>query len=276
MYYCIDTHCHIDLILKAALDQPITPAVNNATEQLLYDAAAASVSTVITIGTNRNDSLFGAQLAQAHNNLYATVGIHPTEYTASWRSDIALLQQLLTSPLQTKIVGIGECGIDTYRTTVSISQQKDLFRAQIDCALQYDRCLVIHSRASADETLSCLDEYRDEPLRAVIHCFSYTLPYAEEYRARSIMLGIGGTITYPANESLRDVIRALPRSAWVLETDAPFLAPQSIRGKPNNPAQIHTIAQYIADLLSIDVATIAEATSSNARSLFRLHSMGPE
>jgi TatD DNase family protein len=264
----IETHCHLDLIIKADPTQPINSAIHNAVNQIMRQAAENSVTTIITIGTNIQDSSFGATLAATTTGLYATVGIHPTEHTEHWKQDIALLAQLLQTELRHKIVAIGECGIDTYRSSIPISAQKDLFRTQIDIALEHNLALVVHSRNSADETLSCLDEYAQEPLRAVIHCFSYDGSYADEFSTRGITLGIGGTITYPKNETLRDTVRRLPLDAFVLETDAPFLAPQSIRGENNHPKEIRTIADFIAQIRTTDIAAIAAATSTTAQKLF--------
>lgn len=264
----IDTHCHLPLIAGIAHHEQLTENAFTIIKQIIQEAQAANVQKIVTIATTLNDSMQAIACAQTNDHVYATVGIHPTEYTSSWNTDIQQLQTLLRGKHAHKIVGIGECGIDLFRTDTTFASQRDMFLAQIELALNHNRALVIHSRAAADETLSCLDEFKGSPLRAVMHCYSYDEPYAMELATRSILLGIGGTITYPKNEAFRALLKKISLQHIILETDAPFLPPQPWRGQQNHPKMIAYIAQYIAELLGTSCDTVASATTNNARILF--------
>jgi TatD DNase family protein len=152
-----------------------------------------------------------------------------------------------------------------------LNRQRDAFKAQIELALQHKLALVVHSRDAYDETLRILEEYKNEITRATMHCFSYDKDFARTVTEWGFVLGIGGTITYPKNEELRTVVKNTELKNIVLETDAPFLPPQAIRGKQNHPKEIATIAQYIAQLRGETVETIATETTKNALHLFGLN-----
>ena len=151
----------------------------------------------------------------------------------------------------------------------NIEQQKDGFKYQIELALENDLALVVHTRDAGEETLYCLEPYKDQGLRGTIHCFSENLTFAQQTLEWGFVLGIGGTVTYPKNDLLRSVVQAVGIESIILETDAPFLPPQIIRGKQNNPAQVRTIALYLADLLNLSLEEISNATTKNVQRIFR-------
>ncbi len=170
-----------------------------------------------------------------------------------------------------KIVGIGECGIDMHYTDYNFSRQRDAFKAQIELALEHNLALVIHSRDAYDETLHILEEYRYNLTHVVMHCFSYDQAFAHTVTQWNFMLGIGGTITYPKNNELRTVVQSINLKHIVLETDAPFLPPQTMRGKQNHPQHIKDIAENIAHIRGESFDIIAQQTTRNALSLFKLN-----
>jgi TatD DNase family protein len=169
-----------------------------------------------------------------------------------------------------KIVGIGECGLDYHYEGYNKERQFDAFKAQIELALEHDLGLVVHNRDAGDDTLRVLEEYEHNNLRATIHCFSEDLAFARQAIEWGYYLGIGGTVTYPKNNVLREVVTTVGLDHIVLETDAPFLPPQPYRGKQNQPAYIAYIANYIANLLNVSSLEVAEKTTKNARDLFKL------
>jgi len=265
----IDTHLHLNLMIAhTPSNTTLDTQEINAIHTIVAEARVHDVTQLISIGTTVQESSLAVHIAANTPHVYAAIGIHPTEWRESWRKDVRALQTLLRHDQQKKIVAIGECGIDRYRTTVPVAKQRDLFRAQIDLALENSLPIIIHSREAAEETLTCIDEYRGTSLRGVMHCFSYDLTYAVEIISRHFILGIGGTVTYPKNEALRTVVQHTPLEHIVLETDAPFLPPQPWRGQQNHPRYIRYIAEYIAEHIASPYETVARITTQNAHTLF--------
>lgn len=266
----IDTHCHINIMVKKNFDVPLTNHEIESARTIIKNAQQANVSRIINVGTSVIESINCVTLAQQYESLYATVGIHPNDCTTTWQEDIKLLKKIINEDDKKVIVGIGECGLDKHYPDYNLPRQQDAFRSQIELALYHQLPLVVHTRDAADETLSMIDEYAREPLRGVIHCFSEDLSFAQEVIKRGFVIGLGGTITYPKNELLRTVATTVSLDHIILETDAPFLPPQEIRGKQNNPAQIATIAYFLAELRHEPLEVIAEKTTRNASLLFNL------
>ncbi len=267
----IDTHCHIQNIVKNEFDVIIAPELLSEAKTIIDQAAEHHVTTVINVGTSLIESLNCVSLAQHFKNVYACVGIHPNDATVNWQKEIKELAVLVAHKEKNKIVAIGECGMDFHYPDYNIERQKDAFRAQIELALKNDLALVIHTRDAHDETLRVLEEYSKNGLRGTIHCFSEGQAFAEAAIAWGFVIGIGGTITYPKNDALRAVVKQVGLANIVLETDAPFLPPQSMRGKKNHPLHIETVAHYLADLLNVPFEEVAQCTSSNAIRIFELN-----
>jgi TatD DNase family protein len=261
----IDTHCHINMMVKKEFDIPLTSEHLPAAASIVTEADNNNISIIINVGTNHIENTNCILLAKTFSSVYATVGIHPND-SDNWPSDFKEMQKWVRNKNMLKIVGIGECGIDRHYPDYNLSRQRDAFKAQIELALEYNLALVIHSRDAYDETLRILEEYKNSITRATMHCFSYDQTFASLVTEWNYMLGIGGTITYPKNNELRSVVQK--HRNIVLETDAPFLPIQSMRGKPNHPEYIKNIAEYIADLKNTNVETIAQETTHNALHLF--------
>lgn len=275
IFVLIDTHCHINVMVKKTFD---TPLHNNdkandeqsAAQQIVDDALAHGVTTIINVGTSLIESNNCIILAQWFTNNYAVVGIHPNDCTSMWQKDLREIETLLHKKEELKIVGIGECGLDFHYPDYNVQRQTDAFKAQIELALKHELALVVHTRDARDETLRVLEEYKKDITRGIIHCFSEDLSFAQQVIDWGFAIGLGGTITYPKNNHLREVAQQVDLSAIVLETDAPYLPPQSIRGKRNSPSSIALIAQYLADLRSMPFETIAQETSRTAKQVFQL------
>lgn len=265
----IDTHCHINMIVKNTFDSILTQQDIQSAKKIIENATLAQVTKILNVGTSLIESRNCITLAQKYDSVCAAIGIHPNDCTAEWRSDIDQLKKLLSHKEKNKIVAIGECGIDFHYPDYDLQRQKDAFKTQIDLALEHDLALVVHTRDAGEVTLRCLEEFKNSGLRGTIHCFSEDLYFAKEALAMGFMLGIGGTITYPKNNQLRDVVTTVGLEHILLETDAPFLPPQSIRGQQNSPAQIRTIAEYIAQLLTTTFDTVAQETTKNAEKVFK-------
>ena len=264
----IDTHCHLNMMVKTEFDTPLTAQELALAGRLIDEAAAQDVNIIINVGTSLIESKNCVQLARHYTKVFATVGLHPNDCTPEWQKDFKEIKCLVQNKEANKIVGIGECGLDRHYKEYDINRQTDAFKAQIELALEHNLALVIHSRDAADETLTVLDEYRGQLTKATMHCFSYDEAIAQDAIGLGCVLGIGGTITYPKNETLRTVVRSVALKDIVLETDAPFLPPQIISGKQNHPLYIRTIAEYIAKLRDETFEQVALQTTTNAQQLF--------
>lgn len=266
----IDTHCHMNIMLKKNFEQRLTQAEINAAHEIIIDAQAHDVTTIVNVGTSLIESENCVMLARHYASLFATVGIHPNDCTQTWRDDFKKIEALTKNKEINKIVGIGECGIDLHYPDSNLSRQYDAFKAHIELALEHDLALVIHSRDAYDETLRALEEFKKDIKRATVHCFSYDQTFADYAVENNFVIGIDGPITYPKNDTLRNVVKETRLENIILETDAPFLPPQSIRGKQNHPLHIKTIAQAVADVKGISYEEVARQTTANAKGLFKL------
>lgn len=265
----IDTHCHISMLIDENTDRILTSEDCVKAAQFINQAKHVGVEKFVTIGsTSYIDSINCSFLATQFDCVYAAVGLFPHDCTTSWYHDLKQLIPLINS--NEKIVAIGECGLDFHYPDFNASRQKDAFKAQIEMALEQNKALVIHTRQAADETLKIIDEFKNQLPRGVFHCFSEDLDFARYVTNLGFYIGIPATITYPKNDRLRNIVQTLGLDKIVLETDSPFLPPQHMRGKKNDPSQVATIAAFIAQMLNVDLETIADKTTANAEQLYKL------
>ncbi len=268
----IDTHCHLNIIENKPEDALLQERDFPLIAQVIDQAKAAGVEIIINVGTSIPESMNSMAIAKRFEHVYATVGIHPCdcqpERVRNVHEGVAELKKLLVTRHQHKIVAIGEIGLDFYHKPFDVARQKDFFKAQIELALEYALPVVVHVREAGEETLRVLEEYIPNGLRGVIHCFAQNLDFAKTVSAWGFYMGIDAPIGYPKNQALRNVCTAIALDHFILETDAPFLPPQQYRGKRNYPAYIPLIAQMLAEVKSVDVAVIEEATTANAKKLF--------
>lgn len=274
-FMLIDTHCHINIMLRGCKTK--STYTDFTTEELkrantiISKAHKEDIQLIINVGTDLIESVTCINLAKIYTNCYAIVGIHPNDATESWKDDLNKINSYLQNHHEHKIIGIGECGIDLHYENYNLSRQQDVFKSQIELALKHDLALSIHSRDGAEETFKIIDEYRKEDnFRGIMHCFSYDQGYADEAIKSNLVLGIGGTLTYPRNEALRSIVKNIDLNDFVLETDAPFLAPQVVRGTENCPANIKIIAEFIAKLKETTYEEIADRTTFNVKKLCKL------
>lgn len=272
----IDTHCHINAMIKENFDRLLTIKEFPHASTIIQEADRAGVKKIINVGTSLIESINCVELAKSFDQCYASIGIHPNDCTPKWHQDLQEMQRLWFStkiPNQKnfKIVAIGECGIDRHYQDYDLQRQKDAFKAQIELALEHSLALIVHTRDAGDETLRSLEEFKNENLRGVIHCFSEDQNFANTALEFGFVLGIGGTLTYPKNVTLREIFKKIDLKKIILETDAPFLPIQSMRGKQNHPKYIVEIAKFLAELRNESFDVIAQTTSDTALNLFNLN-----
>jgi len=265
----VDTHCHLNMIIKKDFDAPLAADFIKVAQPIIEAARKAEVTTLINVGTSVPESLNCITLARAFSNCFATVGTHPNDLKSNWQDDIKKYADLLADK-ENKIVGIGEIGLDYHYPHYDKQQQYKAFEQQIQLALDHNLPVVIHTRDAGQEVLDVLEQFKQDSLRGIIHCFSEDQNFANRALALGFVLGIGGPLTYPKNETLRSVFKTVPLESIVLETDAPFLPPQNIRGQKNNPASIRTVAYALAELREVPYQKIAKVTTQTACTLFNI------
>jgi len=247
----IDTHCHI---FKEYYED-ILEVINNMGNNI-----------IIVSGTNDSDNLEVIELCSKFPNVYGTLGIHPTEISKITDKSFDIIESNISNP---KIVGIGEIGLDYYWEDNNKELQKEIFIKQINLARKYNKPIVVHTRDSINDTYEILKEYAKD-IKVDIHCFSSSLEMANKFIKLGCKLGIGGVLTFKNNVKLKEVIKQIDLENIMLETDSPFLTPEPLRGKKNEPYNVYYIAKCIAEIKGINIKQVLEATSKTAISQFDL------
>ena len=198
------------------------------------------------------------------NNCFAMMGLHPCDVKEDYQ---LVLEYIYNSIADRKVYAIGEIGIDLHWDKTTLAIQQDAFKQQIAWAKNLDLPFVIHCREAFDEVFEVLEETKHEKMRGIFHCFTGSLAQAERAIALGFYLGIGGVVTYK-KASLDEVLKQVPLSNIVLETDSPYLAPVPFRGKPNESSYLVHVAQKVADIYNIDLREVAEVTTENSKKIF--------
>ena len=216
------------------------------------------------------DSLYHEKMLQVAGDFphlcYPMMGLHPTSVKENYMDEIDIVANYLSNP-ELKFYAIGEAGIDLYWDKTHEKEQRLAFNHQLDLALQHDLPIVIHTRNSMEIALGILEERNNPRIRGIFHCFSGNTEHAKRAIQLGFMLGIGGVVTYK-NSGLQAVVQNTGLENLLLETDAPWLPPVPHRGQRNEPAYIPIIAQKIAEIKSLPLTEVAEATTGNAMRLF--------
>ena len=271
----IDTHCHLDILLRMNSDAELSAQEIKDIDFYVKKASEAGVGKIVQVGTTVASSRNSIALATAYKKVWATVGIHPTEACQNWQKKFALIRAMLENYSENKIVGVGETGIDLYHEPYDLLSQKQLFDAHIEAALEHDLPLVIHVRDKSGsyeamrEAFDVLSPYAGR-VSGVLHCFQQDLASAERAVEMGLLLGIDGPIGYPRNQHLRDIVRTIGLEHLVLETDAPFLTPQAKRGQPNSPVYLSLIAHDLAMACEESFDEVVAVTTRNAEILFKI------
>jgi len=268
----VDTHCHLSMMVKTDETMPLNAEHLRAIDVVIEQAAEAGVGALINVGADIQGSHEAVCVAKKFAPVYATLGIHPTDCgrlsPRELKDGLDQFKKLLADKQANKVVAIGEIGLDFYHKPYDAQRQQDFFKAQIELALTYDLPVVLHIREAGDEVLKVLEEYVQNKLRGVAHCFLQSADFAQTILEWGFYVGLDAPITYPKNDVLRALFKTLPLERIVLETDAPFLPPQAFRGQKNSPVYIPLIAQALADLQEKNVAAVEQTTTANAKKLF--------
>jgi TatD DNase family protein len=250
----IDTHCHLDSE-PFELDR----------DEVIRRATEAGVTRLITIGTG--GGLSGASraiaLAESYPMVWATVGVHP--HNADSALDLSLIETLAQHE---KVVAIGETGLDFFRDWAPIEAQHQIFEVQIAIARKSKKPLIIHSRDAAVAALDTLIRHHAADVGGVFHCFSEDAEFAERLREINFRVSFPGQLTFKKAHQVREVCRAIPLEQILVETDAPYLAPEPYRGKRCEPAFVVETTKMLAQIKGLSLEEVAAITTRNALTLF--------
>lgn len=248
----MDCHCHLD-----SLDDPL---------EALGDARTEGVLAIVAVGTDVESSRRSVELALDHHDVWAAVGLHPHDAEALDDATATRLRDLAASP---RVVAVGETGLDYYRDMSSRARQAEVFQWHISLAKELNKALVVHMREAHEDVYRILGE-EGPPDRLVFHCFSGDEDDARDALDLGGHLSFAGNLSYPRSESLRRAAVAAPLDRLLVETDAPYLAPQPRRGQTNQPAFVGLVGDALASVRGVDAGELASVTTANAMRVFEL------
>lgn len=252
----VDTHCHIHFP-----DYQLDP------EEVRKAAEQEGVTRLVCVGCTLPDSQAAVKYASKHDNVWASIGLHPHEgsvYVNDHKS-LQIFRDLSSKP---KVVAIGECGLDYYYEHSSKEDQKKLLHFQLDLAQQHKLPLIFHVRDAFDDFWPIFDQYKG--LTGVIHSFTATTTEMEQIVSRGLYVGLNGIMTFTKDQKQLDAAKSVPLDRLLLETDAPFLTPVPFRGTICQPKHVRVTAEFLGGLRGESLETIAAATTANAKRLFNL------
>lgn len=253
----IDTHCHLDF-----------PEFKDDLDEVLRRAEESGVKYIINVASSLEGSKNAIALASRSSNIFASVGIHPHHADSVKEESLDIIKELATN--NKKVVAIGEVGFDFYRNLSSKEKQRQLFISFLRLSEALNLPIIIHSRDAASQTLDILKVEAGPNITGVMHCFSQDNDYMKKVLDMGLYISFTCNITFKNASRLRDVVKYAPLERLLLETDAPFLAPQKYRGKRNEPAYLVYLVDALSEILNIPKEEIEKVTSQNANKLFRL------
>ncbi len=241
----IDTHCHLDMCADGSLER----------------AREAGLSRIATIGMNAESFGKALELADDNDDVFAIVGVHPNEAAGF---EPGVMEEVRERATAAKVVAIGETGLDYYRDYAPKDDQQRSFEAHLELASDLGLPVVIHTRAAEEDTFAAL---RDFGGTVVLHCFS-SPGRIDECIERGYVCSFAGNVTYPKSRDLQRAAKRVPDELLMVETDAPFLSPQAVRGKPNEPGNVTHTARFVAELRGVGYDELDALVERNAARVF--------
>lgn len=251
----VDSHCHLDF-----------PELANRLDQVLESMMNAKVVAALCIGVSLEGLPSVMALAETHENLFASVGVHPEQHECA-EPDVETLVRLAGHH---RVLGIGETGLDYYWHKDRPEWQRERFRVHIRAAKASHKPLIVHTREAAEDTLRIMREEGAAAVGGVMHCFTETQAVAEDALSQGFYISFSGIVTFKNARQIKEIARSTPLERILVETDAPFLAPVPYRGKVNEPAYVRHVAEEIAALRGMDIADVEKATTENFCRLFNI------
>jgi TatD DNase family protein len=248
----VDSHCHLDF-----------PELEGDLPGVLQDMQAHGVSHALCVCVTLEDFPKVRALAEAHDNLFASVGTHP-----DYENHVVTQDELVALAAHPKVVAIGETGLDYYRLEGDLEWQRERFRTHIRAAREARKPLIIHTRAAAADTIRVMQEEQADEVGGVMHCFTETWETAAQAMELGFHVSFSGIVTFKNAHALKEVARRVPLDRLLVETDSPYLAPVPHRGKVNRPGWVRYVAEEVAKLREAPYEEIARATTANFFRLF--------
>jgi TatD DNase family protein len=255
----IDSHCHLDF-----------PEFVQNLDELLRNMQENRVTHALCVSVNLPDFVRVRALAETHENLFASVGVHP-DYEDQLEPQADQLADLANHP---KIIAIGETGLDYFRLQGDLEWQRERFRQHIRAARKANKPLIIHTRSAAADTLRIMQEEGADQVGGVMHCFTESWEVAQQAIAMNFYISFSGIVTFKNAVALKEVAQNIRLDRMLIETDSPYLAPVPFRGKLNQPAFVRHVAEEIARLRAVSLEDIARATTDNFFNCFKVSRNG--
>ncbi len=254
----IDSHCHLDRI-------DLKP-YHNDFSCFMDEATNCQIEHLLCISIDMESFPEMRQMVSKYDNISLTVGVHPN-VTEGHVPDSAELVDIAQDP---KIVGIGETGLDYFRSEGDLAWQHERFRVHIDAAKQLNKPLIIHTREAKQDTLKILAEEHAGEAGGVIHCFTEDWEFAKKAMDLNFYISFSGIVTFKNAQEIKEAAKKVPSDRFLIETDSPYLAPVPFRGKPNYPTYVKYVAEHLAELRNTTVNEIAEQSRENFYRLFQI------
>lgn len=236
-------------------------------EELLSSLQENGIEYVINVGASLKSTRTTVELTKRYPFVYGAAGVHPSETAELTEDNFKWLEEQCKL---SKIIAVGEIGLDYYWEEPGHEIQKYWFERQLELARSIQKPVIIHSRDAAKDTYDIMCAHRAEEIGGVVHCFSYSAEMAQEYVKMGFYIGIGGVVTFKNGKKMKEVVETVPLNRILLETDSPYLAPEPNRGKRNSSLNIPYIAKQIAAIKDISYEEVVEITNKNARSIFKI------
>lgn len=256
MIELIDTHCHLQFA-----DYPLNA------EQTLLNAQKEGIVGVIAVGCTLEDSRLAVEFAAKHDNVWASIGLHPHEakHYVNDKKALEAFSQLASSK---KVVAIGETGLDFYYNHSDTADQEAILRFQLGLAIEHELPVIFHVREAFTDFWPIFDQY--EGIRGVIHSFSSNTKDLDHIVSRGLYVGLNGIMTFTKRQDQLDAAKTVPLNNLLLETDAPYLTPAPFRGTMGESKYVLITGEFVSRLRGESLETLATATTANARRLFKL------
>lgn len=258
--YIIDSHCHLDRLDLSSHDNQLSHALSHAKKNHVHQFLC------VCIDLENFPAILA--IAQEHENVYASVGVHPTEHEGK----IFHEETLLALAQHKEVIAIGETGLDYFHCKGDITWQQNRFRTHITVAKSIKKPLIIHTRDAREDTIAIMKEMQADKIGGVMHCFTETIEMAKQALDLNFYISFSGIVTFKNAKALQEVAQYVPLDRMLVETDSPYLAPMPFRGKPNEPAYTRYVVDKLAELRGISPEMIAEQTTQN---FFRLFDLTP-
>ena len=253
----VDSHCHLDKLDLANH--------KNSLDNLLQAARARGINQFLSVGVDLDSSRKLIELTAKYDDVNVSVGVHPLQES---RPDIPEISELIELGSHTKVVAIGETGLDNFYDSESADWQQESFIRHLKAASELLKPVIVHTREAREETVSILRDYVNTKSAGVLHCFTESWEMAQEAMELNFYLSFSGIITFRNASALREVVKKVPLERMLVETDAPWLAPVPYRGKQNEPQYVLEVAKIVAEIKGISFEEVAETTSYNYQQLF--------